>query len=227
MSWRPGGPVGATVRTTAVGSGLVAVGAVGRAVVVPRAVELLGLVIGRSAPVRFDRLLLDVLGVVGMVAYLGVVGSVALTVALTAAGHRAGRLPVRWTARSTVRWAVRWAALVAGVCGLGMTVAPVGSYAAGHASTHEHRSDADRSSLTGLPMPELPTAGIGRPDRPVVVVPGDSLWRIAADRLPAAATDVRIAEAVDRWYFGNRAVIGADPDLILPGTRLERPGGLP
>lgn len=207
--------LGATARTTAVGSGLVVVGAVGRGVVVPRAVELSGLVMGRSAaPVRFDRLLLDVLGMVGMVAYVGVVGSVALTVALTVAGCRVGRLPCRW------------AVLVAGVCGLGMTVAPAASYASGDAAAHHHRPDTGRSSLTGLPMPALPAAGIRTPDRPVVVIPGDSLWRIAADRLPAAATDVRIAEAVDRWYVRNRAVIGPDPDLILPGTRLEQPGGL-
>jgi hypothetical protein len=73
-------------------------------------------------------------------------------------------------------------------------------------------------------MPALPAAGITAPDRPVVV-PGDCLWQIAADRLPAPATDVRVAAAVDRWYARNRAVIGPDPDLILPGTRLEQPGG--
>jgi hypothetical protein len=215
--------LGATARTTAVGSGLVVVGVVGREVAGPRAIELLGLLTGRSsAPVRFDRLLLDLLGLVGVLAYLGVVGSVALTVGLAAAGSPVGRPPKRAAART----AVRWAALVTGVCGLGMAVAPAGSYASGPAATHDRdRPDVARSTLTGLPMPALPAAGITTPDRPVVVVRGDCLWQIAADRLPTPATDAGVAAAVDRWYARNRAVIGPDPDLILPGTRLEQPGG--
>jgi hypothetical protein len=217
------GRLGAIARTTVVGSGLLVVGAVGRGVAGPRAVELLGLLTGRSpAPVPFDRLLLDVLGLVGVLAYLGVVGSVALTVGLAAAGSPVGRPPNRAAART----AVRWAALLTGLCGLGIAAAPAGSYASGPATTHDrHRPDVARSSLTGLPMPALPAAGITPPDRAVVVVRGDCLWHIAADRLPAPATDARVAAAVDRWYARNRAVIGPDPDLILPGTRLEQPGG--
>ncbi len=215
--------LGAIARTTAVGSGLVVVGAVGRGVAVPRAVELVGLLTGRSsAPVRFDRLLLDVLGLAGLLGYLGVVGSVALTVGLAVAGSRVRRTPNRAAART----AVRWAGLVAGLCGLGIAVAPAGSYASGPAAAHDrHRPDVAGSSLTGLPMPALPAAGITPPDHPVVVVRGDCLWQIAADRLPAAVTDARVAAAVDRWYTRNRAVIGPDPDLILPGTHLEQPAG--
>jgi hypothetical protein len=218
----------ATARTAAVASGLLVVGGAGRGLVGPRAAELFGLLTGRSSgPVRFDRLLLDLLGLVGVLTYLGVVGSVALTVGLAAARGPVGRPPNHPAARTVVRWA----ALVSGVCGLGMAVAPAGSSASWPAATHDRdrpevaRPDDTRPTLTGLPMPALPAAGITTPDRPVVVVPGDCLWRIAADRLPAPATDVGVAAAVDRWYTRNRAVIGPDPDLILPGTRLEQPGG--
>jgi hypothetical protein len=58
----------------------------------------------------------------------------------------------------------------------------------------------------------------------------DTLWGIAAARLPAGSGS---AATIDRYwrqvYAANRAAIGADPDLIHPGTRLAvppyRPGG--
>lgn len=61
-----------------------------------------------------------------------------------------------------------------------------------------------------------------------VVVPGDCLWRIAADsllgglgRLP---TDGEVAGAVQAWWQANTDVIGLDPDLLLPGQVLRAPG---
>jgi LysM domain len=58
----------------------------------------------------------------------------------------------------------------------------------------------------------------------------DTLWGIAAARLPAGSGS---AATIDRYwrqvYAANRAAVGADPDLIHPGTRLAvppyRPGG--
>lgn len=61
------------------------------------------------------------------------------------------------------------------------------------------------------------------PRRTVVVAPGDSLWRIAAATLPPTADDATIAAAWPDWYDANRAVIGADPDLIRPGQALQAP----
>ncbi|UNX55829.1 LysM peptidoglycan-binding domain-containing protein [Georgenia sp. TF02-10] len=55
------------------------------------------------------------------------------------------------------------------------------------------------------------------------VVPGDSLWRIAAAHLPPGADDAAIAAEWPRWYAANRAVIGPDPDLIHPGQQLQAP----
>lgn len=58
---------------------------------------------------------------------------------------------------------------------------------------------------------------------PVVVQPGDSLWKIAARYLPAGTEDAVIDATWRQWYAANRAVIGADPDLILPGQQLHAP----
>lgn len=66
-------------------------------------------------------------------------------------------------------------------------------------------------------------------DPVVVVEPGDTLWAIATDRLartdPSAGppSDAAVAAAVERWHTTNRAVLGADRDLIHPGTVLRQP----
>jgi nucleoid-associated protein YgaU len=57
----------------------------------------------------------------------------------------------------------------------------------------------------------------------VVVRRGDTLWEIAARALGKHATAAEIAAEWPRWYAANRAVIGADPDLIHPGTVLRAP----
>ena len=57
----------------------------------------------------------------------------------------------------------------------------------------------------------------------VVVRPGDCLWTIAATALGSIASNAEIAAEWPRWYAANRHVIGADPDLLLPGTRLRTP----
>lgn len=57
----------------------------------------------------------------------------------------------------------------------------------------------------------------------VVVRCGDSLWSIAASHLGPEATVEQVAREWPRWYAANRAVIGADPDLIRPGQELRPP----
>ena len=52
---------------------------------------------------------------------------------------------------------------------------------------------------------------------------GDTLWDLAAAHLPAEATDAEISASWQQWYLENRAVIGPDPDLILPGQILSVP----
>jgi nucleoid-associated protein YgaU len=57
----------------------------------------------------------------------------------------------------------------------------------------------------------------------VVVRRGDTLWGIAARHLGPGATDAEIAVEWPRWYAANRQLLGADPDLVLPGTVLHPP----
>ncbi|MFN8077222.1 MAG: LysM domain-containing protein [Kineosporiaceae bacterium] len=57
----------------------------------------------------------------------------------------------------------------------------------------------------------------------VVVAPGDTLWAIARDHLPAEASNADISAHWHAWYAANRDRIGDDPDLLQPGTRLLAP----
>jgi hypothetical protein len=85
-----------------------------------------------------------------------------------------------------------------------------------HATAH---ATAHTTAHTSADPPAGPA-----PSRAVVVVrPGDSLWSIAAGALGPRPTNARVALAWPRWWSTNRAVIGPDPDLILPGQRLLAP----
>lgn len=57
----------------------------------------------------------------------------------------------------------------------------------------------------------------------VVVLRGDSLWSIVRSELGPAATDAEVHRRLLHWYHHNRSVIGADPNLIYPGTVLAVP----
>lgn len=59
----------------------------------------------------------------------------------------------------------------------------------------------------------------------VVVMRGDSLWSIVRAELGPAASDAQIQLRLQHWYLRNRSVIGADPNLIYPGTTLIVPTG--
>ncbi|MDT0275158.1 LysM peptidoglycan-binding domain-containing protein [Blastococcus goldschmidtiae] len=72
------------------------------------------------------------------------------------------------------------------------------------------------------------------PDWPTTPVPGDHvvvhgncLWDIAAahlsDRLGRPPTDAEIARDTRAWWTANAAVIGPDPDVLLPGQVLHPP----
>lgn len=83
-------------------------------------------------------------------------------------------------------------------------------------------------AAAGLPAGTPPAAsGPAVPATParatVVVRPGDCLWSIAAAHLPAGASDAEIAAAWPAWYTANAAVVGADPDLLVPGQVLLAP----
>ena len=57
----------------------------------------------------------------------------------------------------------------------------------------------------------------------IVVREGDSLWSLAAGQLGPQAGTAEIAAHWPRWYERNRAVVGNNPDLIVPGQVLEAP----
>ncbi|WP_104042343.1 LysM peptidoglycan-binding domain-containing protein [Arthrobacter sp. ZGTC412] len=57
----------------------------------------------------------------------------------------------------------------------------------------------------------------------VTVLAGDTLWDVAAHAMGPGASDVEIAMQWPRWYEANRALIGQNPDVLLPGQILQPP----
>lgn len=103
--------------------------------------------------------------------------------------------------------------------------------AARSASAQTGRTDATPSGTPGDPgsgsgapgtAAHAPTGG-----STVVVGAGDSLWRLAQHALGPDATDQEVAAEWPRWYAANADVIGADPDLLVPGQVLRVPGSSP
>jgi nucleoid-associated protein YgaU len=116
--------------------------------------------------------------------------------------------------------------VVAGSAGLGVLLAPIPAAVATGAAQTQHLVAA------ALPAPIWPgaPASVSHPDPPpqpaehaVLVRPGDSLWLITAHRLGPNAESADVAAAWPHWYAANRAVIGDDPNLILPGQLLSPP----
>lgn len=82
------------------------------------------------------------------------------------------------------------------------------------------KTEAAIGPLIGNPRQDRSTSAQGMT---VTVMPGDTLWSISAEHLGPYATDVEIAAEWPRWYAANRQVIGADPNLVLPGHVLTAP----
>jgi nucleoid-associated protein YgaU len=87
----------------------------------------------------------------------------------------------------------------------------------------------DEHVLRGLPYPDRPAVARRPGPRPVAtevtVRAGDSLWAIARRSLPrpGPSTDAAVDERWRQIWRLNRDVVGADPDLIHPGTTLRLP----
>lgn len=93
-----------------------------------------------------------------------------------------------------------------------------------------HLPAPGHASLQGLGFPDLPSAPTphSRPGpgfQHIVVREGDSLWRIAEQRLPRAAPTGEVSALTWALYVMNRSTIGDDPDLIYPGMTLIAPEG--
>ena len=93
-------------------------------------------------------------------------------------------------------------------------------------------------SAGGVPpdWPGPPTTPTTAPTAPTadqhVVRRGDCLWDIAADwlteqRRDTPVSDADVLAAVHTWWRTNAAVIGPDPDLLLPGQVLSAPDPAP
>lgn len=155
----------------------------------------------------------------------------ASAVVVEAMTHRVGRTP-------GVPVVLRRAVLLG--CGVAVAAAVAAPVGATPGDLHEDRTSGS-SSLAGLPYPDraagapvgaITTVGpprdrVVRPGRPparaVTVRPGDTLWGLARAELGRDAEDAAIAERWRQIYAANRAVIGADPDLIHPAQRLRVP----
>lgn len=85
-------------------------------------------------------------------------------------------------------------------------------------------TSAPAAPAPAVPPPAAPARAAAPAASPAVTVAtGDTLWDIAAAHLPAGAGVAEIAAAWPRWYEANRDVIGADPDLLVPGQQLVAP----
>lgn len=172
----------------------------------------------------------------------------ALGLALTALAAAPGLLGA--TSAVLVRLVLPAAARrgAAGLLGLSLGVAPLlgtvgvllptAASAAGPAATATGAAVPDWPSATtqstGPAVPDWPAGSsatsVPPPSRSVhVVVRGECLWDIAADSSSRARTstptDSEIARDVAAWWSANAAVIGPDPDLLLPGQVLTPPAG--
>jgi len=78
------------------------------------------------------------------------------------------------------------------------------------------------------PGPAVPPDSADRPAGEHVVLRGDCLWDIATSWLQSRqpgtpVPDADVPHAVQAWWQANSAVIGSDPDLLLPGQVLRPP----
>jgi LysM repeat protein len=109
--------------------------------------------------------------------------------------------------------------------------AGVSASSAAATSTSAPASDASMSRSATEATPTLPpvqhTPGPPLDPAPatstVLVTPGDSLWRLSAQRLGSTASERQIAVDWPYWYRANRKVIGRDPNLLRPGEQLTVP----
>jgi len=123
--------------------------------------------------------------------------------------------------------------LVLSACGLalaaGGTAPAIATPGPTHLDTHAVATATAPVAPRGpMHVPSHQQAGpraTPRASTDIVVRPGDSLWRLSAERLPENADDATITHTWQRLYETNSRLIGDDPDHIEPGQRLARPEG--
>lgn len=177
---------------------------------------------------RFDELLVRVCtwALVGCVGWLWLVTTIVVASALrsgTDARVRGVPAPVR-----RLILLACGAALTTGVAAPALATPGPATDQVDHSSRvviSDSSHNSDRAEERARPQP--PTARPPLPGAPThVVQEGDSLWDIAASRLPDGADDTAIAAAWQAIYALNRDVVGPDPDVLQPGQQLELPRSL-
>lgn len=190
------------------------------------AVLAAGLVAWRAPTLSVDELTSPsfpvVLGTGLDLAVVGVAGATSALLASCALGGRSARLAAR-----LLPGAVRGLLVAGAAGGLG-----IGLTTSAHAASdpRDERLAGAPTRLDGLRLPDrpvlgtLPAAAPAEPaDAAVVVARGDCLWRLAAEELGPTASPADIAARTRAWHEHNRDVIGPDPDLLIPGQRLDTP----
>ena len=85
----------------------------------------------------------------------------------------------------------------------------------------------EAADTTEVKTEPAPPGSARRAVATVVVEAGDCLWTIAAETLAATIgsepSNAAVTAEWPRWYALNRAAIGVDPDLLLPGMLLRPP----
>ncbi len=96
----------------------------------------------------------------------------------------------------------------------------------------DHLRPATAALVNGLPLPDratgsaappAPAPAPAAPAHSVVVRRGDTLWALARRDLAPGADTAAVAGRWHAIYALNRAVVGADPDVIHPGQQLRLP----
>lgn len=132
--------------------------------------------------------------------------------------------------------------LVAAALGLGLTVTAAPAFAAQDDAADSANGAGQPTAVTALgwhnsgapsgitetprttPAPQAAANSQAEAGQDTVAVQtGDNLWSIAAAHLPDGASTADIASEWPTWFELNRDVIGANPDLILPGQELVNP----
>ncbi|MGY1606926.1 MULTISPECIES: hypothetical protein [unclassified Geodermatophilus] len=105
-------------------------------------------------------------------------------------------------------------------------VAPAAAVQAATLPDWPPASSAPAAASGPAPAPAVPDWPAPAPGDHVVLR-GECLWSIAEADLRARTgrepTDAEVAGAVHGWWRANAAVIGDDPDLLLPGQVLRPP----
>lgn len=161
---------------------------------------------------------------------------VSLLVQLCSAAALVSVAALWWLTTDVVRQAVRPGSTrtlpgrVGAVRGLLLAACGIAVFSTTAGVAHAHEgADAplDAEALEGLPLPDRATGGgpAGTPldARVVRVRPGDSLWAIAARALGPGASAAQVTSYWHRIHAANAAVIGSDPDLLLPDQQLRLP----